>query len=263
MSAVVHNLKPDPATAKIELRDVCLSYFTPEGETEALSQVSFALAPGEFVSLIGQSGCGKSTLLSLIAGLHAPTSGTVMIDGQAVTEPNPRIGYMLQQDYLFEWRTILDNVMLGAEIQGRRDARSEARAVHLLEKCGLGAFLSHTPRQLSGGMRQRAALARTLVTDEPFSALDSQTRLAISDEVVDILRREGKTVVLVTHDIGEAIAMTDRVIVLSRRPGRLKSQYRIHYGDGARPTPFQARSRPEFNAYFKQLWDELDVHVEG
>lgn len=270
MSAVVHNLKPDPATAKIELRDVCLSYFTPEGETEALSQVSFALAPGEFVSLIGQSGCGKSTLLSLIAGLHAPTSGTVMIDGQAVTEPNPRIGYMLQQDYLFEWRTILDNVMLGAEIQGRRDARSEARAVHLLEKCGLGTFLSHTPRQLSGGMRQRAALARTLVTepdvillDEPFSALDSQTRLAISDEVVDILRREGKTVVLVTHDIGEAIAMTDRVIVLSRRPGRLKSQYRIHYGDGARPTPFQARSRPEFNAYFKQLWDELDVHVEG
>jgi NitT/TauT family transport system ATP-binding protein len=194
-----------------------------------------------------------------------------MIDGQAVTKPNPRIGYMLQQDYLFEWRTILDNVMLGAEIQGRRDARSEARAVHLLEKCGLGAFLSHTPRQLSGGMRQRAALARTLVTepdvillDEPFSALDSQTRLAISDEVVDILRREGKTVVLVTHDIGEAIAMTDRVIVLSRRPGRLKSQYRIHYGDGqARPTPFQARSRPEFNTYFKQLWDELDVHVEG
>lgn len=271
MGAVIHNLKPDTATAKIELREVCLSYFTQEGETEALSNVSFTLVAGEFVSLIGQSGCGKSTLLSLIAGLIPPTSGAVMIDGQAVTKPNPRIGYMLQQDYLFEWRTILDNVMLGAEIQGRRDARSEARAVHLLEKCGLGAFLSHTPRQLSGGMRQRAALARTLVTepdvillDEPFSALDSQTRLAISDEVVDILRREGKTVVLVTHDIGEAIAMTDRVIVLSRRPGRLKSQYRIHYGDGqARPTPFQARSRPEFNTYFKQLWDELDVHVEG
>jgi NitT/TauT family transport system ATP-binding protein len=243
MGAVIHNLKPDTATAKIELREVCLSYFTQEGETEALSNVSFTLAAGEFVSLIGQSGCGKSTLLSLIAGLIPPTSGAVMIDGQAVTKPNPRIGYMLQQDYLFEWRTILDNVMLGAEIQGRRDARSEARAVHLLEKCGLGAFLSHTP---------------------PFSALDSQTRLAISDEVVDILRREGKTVVLVTHDIGEAIAMTDRVIVLSRRPGRLKSQYRIHYGDGqARPTPFQARSRPEFNTYFKQLWDELDVHVEG
>ncbi|AOB28467.1 MULTISPECIES: ABC transporter ATP-binding protein [Bordetella] len=269
MSAVVHNLMPAPAAAKIELREVSLSYFTPEGETEALSKVSFSLAPGEFVSLIGQSGCGKSTLLSLIAGLIPPTSGAVLVDGTPVTRPSPRIGYMLQQDYLFEWRTILDNVMLGAEIQGRRDARNEARAVHLLEKCGLGAFLEHTPRQLSGGMRQRAALARTLVTepdvillDEPFSALDSQTRLAISDEVVDILRRENKTVVLVTHDIGEAIAMTDRVIVLSRRPGRLKSQYRINYAE-PRPTPFQARSRPEFNTYFEQLWEELDVHVEG
>ncbi|AEE68168.1 ABC transporter ATP-binding protein [Bordetella pertussis] len=269
MSAVVHNLMPAPAAAKIELREVSLSYFTPEGKTEALSKVSFSLAPGEFVSLIGQSGCGKSTLLSLIAGLIPPTSGAVLVDGTPVTRPSPRIGYMLQQDYLFEWRTILDNVMLGAEIQGRRDARSEARAVHLLEKCGLGAFLEHTPRQLSGGMRQRAALARTLVTepdvillDEPFSALDSQTRLAISDEVVDILRRERKTVVLVTHDIGEAIAMTDRVIVLSRRPGRLKSQYCINFAE-PRPTPFQARSRPEFNTYFEQLWEELDVHVEG
>ncbi len=132
MGAAIHNLKPAAATAKIELQEVCLSYFTTEGETEALSNVSFSLAPGEFVSLIGQSGCGKSTLLSLIAGLIAPTAGAVMIDGQRVTKPNPRIGYMLQQDYLFEWRTILDNVMLGAEIQGRRDARSEARAVHLL-----------------------------------------------------------------------------------------------------------------------------------
>jgi len=255
---------------KIELRDVCLSYFSAEGETEALCDVSLMLAAGEFVSLIGQSGCGKSTVLSLIAGLISPTSGVVMFDGQPVTKPNPRIGYMLQQDYLFEWRTILDNVMLGAEIQGRRDARSEARAVRLLEKCGLGAFLSHMPRQLSGGMRQRAALARTLITepdvillDEPFSALDSQTRLAISDEVVDILRHENKTVVLVTHYIGEAIAMTDRVIVLSRRPGSIKTQYDIHYAGASRPTPFQARSRPEFNDYFTQLWDELEVHVEG
>lgn len=273
MGAAIHNLRPAVASAKIEVRDVCLSYFTAEGETEALSSVSFSLEAGEFVSLIGQSGCGKSTLLSLMAGLITPTSGAILVDGKVVTQPSPNIGYMLQQDYLFEWRTILDNVMLGAEIQGRRDSRSEARAVHLLEKCGLGAFLEHTPRQLSGGMRQRAALARTLVTepdvillDEPFSALDSQTRLAISDEVVDILRREGKTVVLVTHDIGEAIAMTDRVVVLSRRPGRLKSQYRINYADPqgtGRPTPFQARSRPEFNTYFKQLWDELDVHVEG
>jgi len=258
------------AAPKIELRDVCLSYFSAEGETEALHEVSFTLAAGEFVSLIGQSGCGKSTVLSLIAGLILPTSGVVMVDGQTVMKPNPQIGYMLQQDYLFEWRTILDNVMLGAEIQGRRDTRSEARAVHLLEKCGLGAFLSHLPRQLSGGMRQRAALARTLITepdvillDEPFSALDSQTRLAISDEVVDILRQENKTVVLVTHDIGEAIAMTDRVIVFSRRPGSVKTQYDICYEGALRPTPFEARSRPEFNGYFSQLWGELEVHVEG
>ncbi len=179
---------------------------------------------------------------------------------------------MLQQDYLYEWRTILDNAILGAEIQGMDLGRARARAVQLLQKCALGDFLHHYPRQLSGGMRQRVALARTLVTDpdvvlldEPFSALDSQTRLAIADEVVEVLRNEGKTAVLVTHDIGEAIAMTDRVIVLSRRPGRVKSEHRITFAgrEGKRPTPFEARSLPEFNGYFKTLWKELDVHVEG
>jgi NitT/TauT family transport system ATP-binding protein len=179
---------------------------------------------------------------------------------------------MLQQDYLYEWRTILDNATLGAEIQGMDLAHARARAVELLKKCGLGNFIHHYPRQLSGGMRQRVALARTLVTDpdvvlldEPFSALDSQTRLAIADEVVDVLRSEGKTVVLVTHDIGEAISMTDRVIVLSRRPGRVKTEYRIEFGgtSGKRPAPFVARGLPEFNEYFNVLWKELDVHVEG
>jgi len=226
MGAAIHNLKPAPATAKIELREVCLSYFTPEGETEALSNVSFSLAPGEFVSLIGQSGCGKSTLLSLIAGLIPPTSGAVLVDGQAVTKPNARIGYMLQQDYLFEWRTILDNVMLGAEIQGRRDARSEARAVHLLEKCGLGAFLSHTPRQLSGGMRQRAALARTLVTepdvillDEPFSALDSQLRGKMRQELDALQRQLDVPMLLITHDPADVEALAD--VVFEVREGRV------------------------------------------
>jgi len=250
MSAVVHNLKPEAATAKIELRDVCLSYFTPEGETEALSQVSFALAPGEFVSLIGQSGCGKSTLLSLIAGLITPTSGAVMIDGQAVTEPNPRIGYMLQQDYLFEWRTILDNVMLGAEIQGRRDARSEARAVHLLEKCGLGAFLTHTPRQLSGGMRQRAALARTLVTepdvillDEPFSALDFEMTLFIREKLQEVFMQTGTTMLLVSHDLEEAVYLADQVLLLTKRPTRVAEI--LNYGD-ARPRTVETLSEPSF-----------------
>jgi NitT/TauT family transport system ATP-binding protein len=190
----------------------------------------------------------------------------------AVTGPNPRIGYMLQQDYLFEWRTILENTMLGAEIQGADMTKARARATQLLTRYGLGQFLHHRPRQLSGGMRQRVALARTLCTepeivllDEPFSALDSQTRIALADEVADILRRERKTAILVTHDIGEAVSMSDRVIVLSRRPGRVKSEHRIEFAssNGSRPAPFAARNAPEFNQYFNRLWQELEVHVEG
>lgn len=260
------------ARARIEIDNVSLRYFSTQGETQALQGISLDIAAGEFVSIIGQSGCGKSTLLSIIAGILEPSGGSVRVDGNPVTAPSQRIGYMLQQDYLYEWRTILDNALLGAEIQKRDLGQARQRAIRLLEKCGMGDFIHHYPRQLSGGMRQRVALARTLVTnpdvvllDEPFSALDSQTRLAIADEVVDVLRSEGKSVVLVTHDIGEAIAMTDRVIVLSRRPGRIRSQHLIRFPShpGARPTPFEARSLPEFNDYFSTLWDELDVHVEG
>jgi NitT/TauT family transport system ATP-binding protein len=258
-------------TPKVELAGVTLRYFGREGETEALGGVSFAIAPGEFVSIIGQSGCGKSTLLSLVSGILAPTGGAVLIDGAPVKGPSRKVAYMLQQDYLFEWRTILENTVLGAEIQGMDLGAARDRAAQLLTRYGLGQFLDHLPRQLSGGMRQRVALARTLCTDpdivlldEPFSALDSQTRIALADEVSDILRREGKTAILVTHDIGEAVAMTDRVIVLSRRPGRVKSDYRIRYaGEGPRPAPFAARSRPEFTEYFNRLWQELEVHVEG
>ena len=261
-------LKP----SRIEVRDVSLRYFTQAGETQALERISLDVAAGEFVSLIGQSGCGKSTLLSILAGILPPSSGTVHVDGKPVVGPSPRIGYMLQQDYLYEWRTILDNAVLGAEIQRLDLKLARERAAHLLHKCGMGDFLHHYPRQLSGGMRQRVALARTLVTnpdvvllDEPFSALDSQTRLAIADEVVEVLRSEGKSVVLVTHDIGEAIAMTDRVVVLSRRPGRIKSQHLMRFAGHAnsRPSPFAVRGLPEFNRYFSTLWDELDVHVEG
>ncbi len=260
------------APARIALRDVSLRYFNHEGETQALDRISLDVAAGEFVSLIGQSGCGKSTLLSIIAGILPASSGSVQVEGKAVAGPSPRVGYMLQQDYLFEWRTILDNAVLGAEIQKLDMRQARDRAAHLLKKCGMGDFLHHYPRQLSGGMRQRVALARTLVTnpdvvllDEPFSALDSQTRLAIADEVVDVLRSEGKSVVLVTHDIGEAITMTDRVVVLSRRPGRIKSEHLMRFPShgASRPKPFEARSLPEFNTYFGALWNELDVHVEG
>ena len=261
-----------PTAPKVELRGVALRYFGLEGETEALRDISFSVAPGEFVSIIGQSGCGKSTLLSLISGILQPTDGAVLVDGSPVTGPTPKVGYMLQQDYLFEWRTILDNAVLGAEIQGADMVKARDRAAQLLTRYGLGQFLNHLPRQLSGGMRQRVALARTLCTepdvvllDEPFSALDSQTRIALADEITGILRREGKTAILVTHDIGEAVSMAERVIVLSRRPGQVKSQHAIRFAtpDGVRPAPFAARNAPEFNGYFNALWKELEVHVDG
>jgi NitT/TauT family transport system ATP-binding protein len=266
------DISPIPAPPKVELRHVNLRYFGLEGETEALKDISLKIAPGEFVAIIGQSGCGKSTLLSLISGILQPTDGAVLVDGRPVDGPSRKVGYMLQQDYLFEWRTILDNAVLGAEIQGANMAKARARATQLLVRYGLGKFLHHLPRQLSGGMRQRVALVRTLaiepevvLLDEPFSALDSQTRLALADEVTEILRRERKTAILVTHDIGEAVSMADRVIVLSRRPGRVKSEHAIAFpsaGD-TRPPPLAARSAPEFNVYFNTLWRELEVHVEG
>jgi NitT/TauT family transport system ATP-binding protein len=260
------------AAAKVELRNVNMRYFSREGETEALKDISFSVRTGESIAIIGQSGCGKSTLLSLISGVIEPTAGEVLLDGKRVAGPNRKVGYMLQQDYLFEWRTILENVVLGAEIQGADMEKARGRGKELLTKYGLGQFLNYLPRQLSGGMRQRVALARTLCTepdvvllDEPFSALDSQTRLALADEVSEILRREGKTTILVTHDIGEAISMAERIIVLSRRPGQLKSDHPIAFAgfDSRRPSTFAARNAPEFNKYFNTLWQELEVHVEG
>ena len=255
---------------KVELRDIGLRYYTRTGEVEALRAVSLDVAPGEFVSIVGPSGCGKSTLLSLIAGILQPTAGTVLIDGKPVSGPTQTCGYMLQDDHLFGWRSILDNVLLGPEVQGTDMKAAREHGRQLLGRYGLGDFMDHYPHQLSGGMRQRAALARTLCTrpevlllDEPFSALDYQTRLAISDEIGLILREEGKTVILVTHDISEAISMTDRVIVLGRRPGHVKSEHRISFPSipGGRPSPFAARSAAEFRDYFNVIWEELDVHV--
>lgn len=266
---VGRNQRPD--NNRIEIQEVSLRYFTQQSEMLAIDRISLAVEPGEFVSIIGQSGCGKSTLLSIISGILPASSGQVLVGGRSVRKPIPQIGYMLQQDYLFEWRTVLENAVLGAQIQGLDRAQANERARHLLDTCGMGKFLHHYPRELSGGMRQRVALARTLVTspdvvllDEPFSALDSQTRLALADEVVAILRAEGTSVILVTHDLGEAITMTERVIVLSRRPGRIKSEHKMAFADypDSRPAPFQARGLPEYNTYFTTLWKELDVHVE-
>ena len=253
----------------VEIDGVTLNYFTPERETLAIANVSLTVAQGEFVAIVGSSGCGKSTLLSIVSGLLPPSRGSVRIDGKTVTKPSPRVGYMFQKDTLLEWRTILDNVVIGAELLGMDMKAARRRAEDLLTRYGLGEFLHSLPSQLSGGMRQRAALARTLccepdllLLDEPFSALDYQTRLALSDEVAGILSAERKTVILVTHDIGEAISMADRIVVMSRRPGRIKSEHRIEFPSfgPVRPSPFNARKCREYGAYFQTIWDELDIH---
>ena len=254
----------------VALREVSLNYFTTERELPALRGIDLEVAPGEFVAVVGPSGCGKSTLLSLIAGLIRPSRGAVSLEGRPVREPSPRVGYMFQKDTLLEWRTVLDNVLIGGEILGMERTAARQRAIELLTRYGLKDFLGSLPNQLSGGMRQRVALARTLFTrpeilllDEPFSALDFQTRLALADEVFEILKAEAKTVILVTHDIGEAISMSERVIVMSRRPGAIKAEHRIAFpsAGAARPKPLQARKCLEFNRYFDEIWNELDLHA--
>jgi NitT/TauT family transport system ATP-binding protein len=204
-----------------------------------------------------------------MSGLIRPSKGVIVVAGQHVTAPSPNVGYMFQKDTLLEWRTVLENAVLGAQLLRLERKAARARAEELLRRYGLGEFMHAFPNQLSGGMRQRAALARTLcpnpsllLLDEPFSALDYQTRLALCDEIASILANEGKTVVLVTHDIGEAISMANRVIVMSRRPGRITAEHKIEFPSfgGRRPTPMEARKAPEFNGYFETIWEQLDVH---
>jgi len=256
------------AAPKVELRNVNLRYFGLEGETEALKDVSISIAPGEFVAIIGQSGCGKSTLLSLISGILMPTEGTVLVDGKPVSGPSRKVGYMLQQDYLFEWRTILENAVLGAEIQGADMAKARERATALLTRYGLGQFLHHLPRQLSGGMRQRVALARTLAVDpsvllldEPFSAVDAQTRMVLQRELAQTLKSAGKTALLITHDLLEAVTLSDRVLVMSRRPGRVIDEIRIELPQ--RDDPIARRREPRVNEYVARLMDRLDIGHAG
>jgi len=251
--------------AKVELKNVGLRYFGPDGETEALKDVSFAVAPGEFVAIIGPSGCGKSTLLSLISGLAAPTEGSVLVDGKPVTGPSRKVGYMLQQDYLFEWRTILENALLGAEIQGLPIAKARQRAAQLLTRYGLGQFLNHLPRQLSGGMRQRAALLRTLLIDtevmlldEPFGALDAQTKLAMQEWLLQLWSDFGKTVVFVTHDVEEAIFLSDTVHVMAARPGRIVESIAVPL---PRPRHRAVAATREFIAVKERCLDLLRSHA--
>lgn len=252
----------------VELKNITMNYHTLEGETQAVRNLSLDVGRGEFVSIVGPSGCGKSTLLSLIAGLIKPSSGQIYINNDPVSGPSGNVGYMLQRDHLFEWRTILRNTTIGLEIQNKLNKETVKNAERLLDEYGLGDFKNYYPKQLSGGMRQRAALIRTLATnpeilllDEPFSALDYQTRLAISEEIWLIIKKEKKTAILVTHDIAEAVSMSDRVIVLTKRPGEIRSEHEIQLTTADCKTPIVCREAPEFRFYFNKIWKELDVHV--
>ena len=266
-------------TPLLELEHVTYAYHSKNGEVCALSDISFQIQKAEFVAVVGPSGCGKSTLLSLIAGLLTPESGSVLLhsteEGDAYrtkerkkTQTGIRkdTGYMLQKDHLFEWRTIYQNVILGLEIQHRLNEKTEARVEKMLRDYGLWRFRNAHPSELSGGMRQRAALIRTLapnpellLLDEPFSALDFQTRLAVCDDVAAILRKEQKTAILVTHDLSEAVSMADRVLVLSRRPATICANLKLSF-EKPDLTPFARRNEPEFRTYFNQIWRELNQY---
>ncbi len=251
----------------LELKNISMKYHEPTSETEAIKNVSFHVSEGEFVSIVGPSGCGKSTLLSIISGLINPSKGEVIIKGKNNSEGKASLGYMLQKDHLFEWRSIMQNVVLGLEIQNNLTKDNIEFASSLLDKYGLGDFKEHYPSQLSGGMRQRAALIRTLaikpeilLLDEPFSALDYQTRLYVADEIATIIRKENKTALLVTHDISEAISFSDRIIVLTKRPSTVLAIHDIKLSNEIK-SPMKAREAAEFKDYFNLIWKELDVHV--
>ena len=251
----------------LEIKNVNLTYQSKTSETLALSDLNIDIYPEEFVSIVGPSGCGKTTILSIIAGLINPTSGTVLIRGNKIEKPTSDTAYMFQKDNLFEWLTIRKNVELGLSIQKKRTKQNIEYCNNLLEKYGLGEFKNHHPRQLSGGMRQRAALIRTLATsprllllDEPFSALDYQTRLLVQDDIHKIIKNEGKTAILVTHDISEAIAMSDKVIILTKRPGKVKTVINLEFDSTL--SPFERRDEPHFHEYFTKIWEELKDEEE-
>lgn len=248
----------------LSLDSIHHTYFSPKTATHALSDITLEVKEGEFVSFIGPSGCGKTTLLSIIAGLIRPTEGTILLNQQPIRKMKEKLGYMLQQDYLFPWKTIEENIFLGLTIMGTltEEKRKEARA--MLAEMGLEGVETSYPRELSGGMRQRVALIRTLITepqllllDEPFSALDYQTKLKLEDLVYSTLKYFGKTAILVTHDIGEAISMSDRIILFGSKPGRIHTIFEV-------PTsltelmPFEVRNHEEFPAFFQTIWKELE-----
>lgn len=247
----------------LDVKNLSYTYPSLEGEVEAIKDLSFKVYNGEFLAIVGPSGCGKSTLLSIIAKLLYPNTGTISFQNPDGSLHYPRIGYMLQHDYLLEWRSIYENVSLGPEIKKNLTLETREYIYQLLKDYGLYDFKDKRPSELSGGMRQRAALIRTLainpellLLDEPFSALDYQTRLSVSDDIYKIICSTKKTAILITHDLSEAISMADRILVLSKRPATVIAEIPIKLTLPERSV-FAARQAPEFAGYFNQLWEEL------
>lgn len=249
----------------LEFQHVSYSYHSIDGETPALSDISFSLTNGEFLAIVGPSGCGKSTLLNLICCLATPEQGKIFFQEKPLNKKSVcSIGYMLQRDHLFEWRNIEKNIYLGLEIQKKRNPETQAYATQLLQTYGLYDFREKKPSELSGGMRQRAALIRTLVLkpellllDEPFSALDYQTRLKTSNDIGAIIRKEQKSAILVTHDLSEAVSLADRILILSPRPGHLKRIITTSFPKDL--SALDRRNTNEFKDYFNMLWKEMNA----
>lgn len=250
----------------LEIKNISKKYQNKEGEVQALKNINFGVNEGEFISIIGPSGCGKSTLLSIIAGLEAKNEGEIYLEGEKIEGISNKIGYMLQRDCLLEWRNILNNTLFGLEVKGIKNTENVKYVENLLKKYNLEDFKNKYPSELSGGMRQRVALIRTLAVkpkilllDEAFSALDYQTRIMVTEDIYSILKKEKITAIIVTHDISEAISMSDRVLVLSKRPGTIKDIQKIEFGIENR-TPINCRQSPKFSEYFDYLWKELGVN---
>ncbi len=245
----------------VKISNLSKTYFDNNGMTMAVKNFTATIKKGEFVALIGPSGCGKSTILSILSGLLEKTSGEIEYSKDI------KIGYMLQSDQLFNWRTVYKNAVLGLEVQRMMNKENISRVEKMLMEYGLYEFKNHYPNQLSGGMKQRAALIRTLAVspdllllDEPFSALDYQSRIAVSDDIFRKIRKEEKTVIMVSHDINEAISASDRVIVLTKRPAEIKSIYEINLNTNS-DSLIEKRKAPEFSQYFNMIWGDLDIHV--
>lgn len=252
----------------LKIKNISKMYQEKNGEIEALKDINFTVDNGEFVSIIGPSGCGKSTLLSIIAGLEEKTSGKLYIDGEESNGITSKIGYMLQKDSLLEWRSIYKNVIFGLEIKKINTPENRKYVEELLKKYHLYEFKDKYPSQLSGGMRQRVALIRTLaikpkilLLDEAFSAIDYQTRLMVTKDIYNIIKNENVTTLMVTHDISEAISMSDRIVVLSERPATVKTIHTIDFEMENRD-PLNVRESPKFSKYFDSIWKELDVNAK-